>query len=243
MLVLNQITKTFSTQNAPVLHHLSVTFHPGDFCIVLGNNGSGKSTLLKTISGEYSLDGGSILMNQHPIQKTKTKVAHVVQNILQGTVPEMSVFENIALAYTRLHGPQLKPYTRYREDITHALASLDLASYLDTPLIYLSGGQKQWIATLMAMSIKPDILLLDEHTSALDPHMHTRVMTYVSEQLLNRQTITLMVTHDLKDALHYGNRLIVLKHGHIILDANHLKKQSLTYEQLETLYHRGHHEC
>lgn len=244
MLQLHQVTKKFSHHHYPILEALSATFFPGEFCIILGNNGSGKSTLLKAISGEYRLDSGEVLFDKTPIMKKD--IATVLQETHLGTVLELSVFENMLLGFLKRKKCRFLPYRRYRHLVTDALMHVDstLVSSLDKPLSHLSGGQRQLIATIAALVSNPKVLLLDEHTSALDPKMQQEVMSYTARTIEKEKILALMVTHQLRDALRYGNRLIVLRQGKIVLDVSGQDKLALNEHALQSIYdERGGVSC
>lgn len=233
MLELQKVSKTFLNSQQPILKEISLKFNADDFCVILGGNGSGKSTLLKLISGEYRPNQGSVLVNGACASRFNG-IRSVVQDVNQGTIPEMTLYENMMLAQLTTKKSRLILYRRYQKNILNQLSELNphLTQYLHTPLGCLSGGQRQFIATLMAIQSNPRVLLLDEHTSALDPKMQAELMKYTSEMITTKKLLALMVTHRLEDALRYGNRLIVLHKGEILLDVSGEEKQALTYETL-----------
>lgn len=241
MLALNKITKRFTHHYRPVLDKLSITFHPGEFCIILGSNGSGKSTLLKMISGEFQPDSGELRLNQQPLFVMKQDIAIVAQDTHLGVVLALSVFENILLGFLKNKKSRFLSYQRYRQSALSKLKDFDMSflNDLDTPLAHLSGGQRQLVATMAALISGPKVLLLDEHTSALDPKMQKDVMDCTLKAIERERILTLMVTHQLPDALRYGNRLIVLQQGQIILDVSGDEKKSLSETQLKKLFYDG----
>ncbi len=230
MINITKIIKSFQGLFRPVINDISLNLERGDFCVLIGANGCGKSTLLKLISGEHKADAGEI--------KLSGDVAQVVQDVNLGTVPEMTLLENIALSEVKT--PKLLFYRRYRDQVIQKLKELDigLEEYIDQPLKMLSGGQRQMIATLMAINSGREILLLDEHTSALDPKMQTLLMDYTHKQAINRGLTTIMITHKMDDAIKYGNRLIMLHQGKIVLDIQSPQKKSMAVQNLLAMFHQ-----
>ena len=208
MITMQDVKKSFAGFFKPVLDGVSLTINRSDFCVVIGANGSGKSTLLKVISGEYICDSGSV--------NSKGLISKVEQDVNLGCIPEMTLLENIALSASAK--PKLAFYSRNAEKIIENIKSLNigLEEYLNQPLKILSGGQRQTIATLMAISLEREILLLDEHTSALDPKMQTLLMEYTANQIAKLDLTALIITHKMDDAIKYGNRLIMLHQGKIV---------------------------
>jgi putative tryptophan/tyrosine transport system ATP-binding protein len=230
MINIKKVTKSFQGLFRPVINDVSLSIERGNFCVLIGANGCGKSTLLRLISGEHEADFGTI--------KCNGEVAQVVQDVNLGTVPEMTLLENIALS--EITTPKLLFYKRYRDQVIHQLKELNigLEEHIDQPLKMLSGGQRQMIATLMAINSGKKILLLDEHTSALDPKMQTLLMDYTHKQALNRGLTTIMITHKMDDAIKYGNRLIMLHQGKIALDIQGSQKQGMTVQNLLAMFHQ-----
>lgn len=242
MLELDNIQKSFPGNFEPTLKNIHLNLEKGDFCIVIGSNGSGKSTLMKTISGEYFLDKGKILINGQDVTKQNRSkfIASVTQDVTKGIIPEMTLLENMVLSQMRNEVGGFKFYKMREAEILTILQSihLDLEHYINEPLQKLSGGQRQIIATLMAMSSKPKILLLDEHTSALDPKMQNLLMNYTATQIAQQEITTMMITHRLDDAAKYGNRLIMLHEGCIVLNVAGEEKKSFDVETLLALFHK-----
>lgn len=242
MLELHNIQKSFPGNFEPTLKDIHLKLSQGEFCIIIGSNGSGKSTLMKTLSGEYSLDSGKIIINGQDVTKQNRSkfIASVTQDVAKGTIPEMTLLENMVLSQMRNESGGLKFYKKRETEILAILQSIDmdLDSYINEPLQKLSGGQKQVIATLMAISSKPEILLLDEHTSALDPKMQLLLMTYTATSIIQHRITTMMITHRLDDAAKYGNRLIMLHEGRIVLDVAGEEKKSLDVDTLLALFHK-----
>lgn len=241
MLVLNQITHAFPGCFEPVLKGLNLTVQEGDFCVVIGSNGSGKSTLMRAISGEYIVDSGSIFIDQEEVTDTDRShlIASVIQDVNQGTILEMTLLENMVLSAMRVKRAGFAFYRHYEKEMLSQIQTLDLGleRYLNQPLQCLSGGQRQMIATLMAVCSKPKVLLLDEHTSALDPKMQQVLMDYTAQAITEHNITSLMVTHKLDDAIKYGNRLIMLHQGKIVLDVSGPEKASLSMAQLLAFFH------
>ncbi len=232
MLQLNNVTLSFPGTFQPVLKEISLSLQEGEFCIVIGANGSGKSTLMKLISGEYPPDSGKIHC-QEP-------VAQVMQDVNQGTVASMTLLENISLSLMRYKKPELAFYRRYQNEISEKIKAtgMDLEKYINQPMRNLSGGQRQIIATLMAVYSGAQILLLDEHTSALDPKMQSMLMEYTARAIAELRLTTLMITHKMDDAINYGNRLIMLHTGRIVLNISGTEKARLTASELLALFHQ-----
>lgn len=229
MIKLENVKKSFPSAFKPVLDNIDLTINSGEFCVVIGANGSGKSTLLKVIASTYSQDSGTV--------KCGGIVAQVEQDVNQGCIPELTLLENMALSSTKK--PKLAFYNRYAPDIIHKIKSLNmgLEEYLNQPLKNLSGGQRQTIATLMAVTSGCEILLLDEHTSALDPKMQLMLMEYTAKQIEALKLTAIMITHKMDDAIKYGNRLLMLHQGKIVLDVAGSTKKSLKVEDLLKIFH------
>lgn len=230
MITFSKVTKSFQGLFRPIVEDLDLSLKKGDFCVLIGTNGCGKSTLFKLITGDHKADSGEIRRGGH--------VAQVVQDVNLGTVPEMTLLENMALSAIKV--PKLLFYRRYREDVLKTLKEFEvgLEEAIDQPLKMLSGGQRQMIATLMAIHSSREILLLDEHTSALDPKMQTLLMDYTHKQIVKRGITTLMITHKMEDAIHYGNRLIMLHQGKIAFDIQGEQKRAMGVQDLLTMFHR-----
>lgn len=242
MLELSNVTKAFANSYDYVLKDISLKLNEGDFCVVIGSNGSGKSTLLKTISGEYRYDSGYINIDGLNLanEDCSNYIASVVQDTNQGTIAELTLLENMALSFMRTQKASLKFYRHFRASVKHQIEELGLGleQYLDKPIGQLSGGQRQMIATLMAINCQPKILLLDEHTSALDPKIQKLLMNYTVEAIIKNKITSMMITHKLDDAIAYGNRLIMLYNGRIIFDVSGQQKTSLTVSKLLQLFHK-----
>lgn len=230
MINVRKVTKSFQGLFRPILDGISLSVKRGDFCVLIGANGCGKSTLLKLISGEHQADTGDVQL--------RGDVAQVVQDVNLGTVPEMTLLENMALSNDK--PPKLLFYGRYKDQFIQKIKKLDmgLETFIDQPLKMLSGGQRQMIATLMAIHSGRQILLLDEHTSALDPKMQTLLMEYTYKQAIDRGLTTIMITHKMDDAIQYGNRLMMLHQGKIVLDIQGPQKKAMAVQDLLAMFHQ-----
>ncbi|MCT4382700.1 ABC transporter ATP-binding protein [Leuconostoc suionicum] len=225
-----------------ILKSINFDIYDGDFITVLGTNGAGKSTLFNTIAGNLSVASGEILHNGNNIAhetavKRTNYIARVFQDPKMGTAPRMTVAENLLLAEKRgskrtlrSRGLTQKKLTEYAE-LTKVMGN-NLDSRLNTATGDLSGGQRQALSFLMATRVKPELLLLDEHTAALDPKTSEQLMLATNEQVTANNLTALMITHNLADALKYGNRLIILNAGNIVLDVRDDEKSALDETQI-----------
>ena len=244
MLELKNITKIFNpgTVNEKVaLNGLSLTLEDGDFVTVIGGNGAGKSTMLNAISGVWKPDDGQILIDgtdvtSMPEYRRAKFLGRVFQDPMMGTAAGMGIDENLALASRRGQRRGLKwgiskaERERYRQLLQ--TLGLGLEDRMSTKVGLLSGGQRQAVTLLMASLQQPRLLLLDEHTAALDPKTAAKVLE-ISDQIIEANHLTaLMVTHNMHDAITHGNRLIMMHNGRIILDISGEEKKKLTVEQL-----------
>ena len=229
MIEVKNIKKSFLGLSQPVIDNISLSLKKGDFCVIIGANGCGKSTLLKLINKDYTIDSGSIAVNG--------SISQVWQDVNLGTIAQMNILENIAL--NCIIKPKFLFYSRYKNEVIKQITQLNIGieKYLYTPLKNLSGGQRQMIATLMAVHAKNNILLLDEHTSALDPNMQNILMRYTDEQIQKHYLTTIMITHKMDDAIKYGNRLIMMHKGKIVFDVSNEEKKSLKVNDLLNLFH------
>lgn len=232
MIKLTNVTKSFPGIFDPVLNSINLSLDPQDFCILIGANGSGKSTLMKVINGWYLPDSGEVI--------TSGQISQVVQDINQGTISSMTLLENIVLSEMRHNKPKFSFYRRYQDTTISKIKSLGagLEEYINKPLHTLSGGQRQMIATLMATNSGSQILLLDEHTSALDPQMQSTLIDYTAQSILKQALTAIMITHKMDDAIKYGNRLIMLHKGQIVLDVKGQEKTKLNIQELIALFHK-----
>lgn len=246
MLLLENIKKCFPENVEPILNGIDFSLSRGEFCIIIGSNGSGKSTLLKSISGEQSIDFGHIKIDKKDVTLcNRTQwIASVTQDINRGTVPELTLLENLILSLSRGKSVKLNFYQKKRKYVLSIVESLgmNLEHYIDLPLKLLSGGQRQVIALLMAISSNPDILLLDEHTSALDPKTQKIIMDYTANSIRKESMTTMMITHKLEEAITYGNRLIMLHKGKVVLDFKENEKKNLNTEDLLMLFQKKEEE-
>lgn len=244
MLEIRNVTKIFNpgTVNEKVaLDNFSLTLEEGDFVTVIGGNGAGKSTMMNAIAGVWPVDAGQILIGgvdvtKLPEHKRAQFLGRVFQDPMTGTAATMGIEENLALAKRRgkrrslLQGINKKEREEYKELLK--ILGLGLEERLTSKVGLLSGGQRQALTLLMAALQKPKLLLLDEHTAALDPKTAAKVLE-TTEYIVNKDHLTtLMITHNMKDAIAHGNRLIMLNDGKVILDIRGEEKQKLTVEEL-----------
>lgn len=244
MLEIRNVTKVFNpgTVNEKVaLDNFSLTLEEGDFVTVIGGNGAGKSTMMNAIAGVWQVDSGKILIDGVdvtglPEYKRAAFLGRVFQDPMTGTAATMGIEENLALAKRRGKIRSLRSgiTKKEREEYHELLKSLGLGleDRLTTKVGLLSGGQRQALTLLMAALKKPKLLLLDEHTAALDPKTAAKVLE-TTEYIVNKDHLTtLMITHNMKDAIAHGNRLIMLMDGKIILDIRDEEKKNLTVADL-----------
>ena len=244
MLDLNAISKTFNPgtiNEKRALHQLSLHLDPGDFVTVIGGNGAGKSTMLNAIAGVWPVDEGRIVLDGHdvtalPEHKRAWLIGRVFQDPMMGTAPNMQLVENLALAKRRGQkrglswGVTKEETEEYRERLK--ALGLGLEERLTAKVGLLSGGQRQAVTLLMASLRQPKLLLLDEHTAALDPATAAKVLD-LSDQIVSENSLTtLMITHNMGDAIQHGNRLIMMDNGRIILDVRGEEKKHLTRTEL-----------
>ena len=244
MLKMNNITKTFNSGTVDervALDHLSLTLRDGDFVTVIGGNGAGKSTMQNAICGTWQPDEGSIELDgvnvsSLPEYKRARYLGRVYQDPMMGTAPDMQLEENLALAYRRGKKLGLRWHINreerdmYRERLREL--NLGLEDRLTTKVGLLSGGQRQAVTLLMASLQKPRLLLLDEHTAALDPATAAKVLELSDRIVQENGLTTMMITHNMKDAIRHGNRLIMMNKGEIIFDCRGEEKAKLTVEDL-----------
>ena len=244
MLELKNITKIFNkgTVNEKVaLKNLNLTLNDGDFVTVIGGNGAGKSTMLNAVAGVFPLDDGHVVIDGNdvtklPEYKRAKYIGRVFQDPMMGTAADMWVEENLSIAARRGKRHRVnwaitsKDRTRYKE----LLAQLDLGleERLTTKMGLLSGGQRQAVTLLMASMEKPNLLLLDEHTAALDPATAAKVLALTDKIVVENHLTAIMITHNMKDAIRHGNRLIMMNQGEIIYDVSGEEKQKLTKADL-----------
>jgi len=247
MLELKNITVTFNqgTVNEKVaLSHVDLYLEKGDFVTIIGSNGAGKSTLFQAISGAVEVSEGQVILNHidmtdYPEYQRSKYIGRLFQDPLKGTAPSMTIEENLSLASQRGKHFRLTLFShKHRQEFQKALKQLDLGleDRLETKVGTLSGGQRQALTLLMATYVTPELLLLDEHTAALDPKTAHKVLE-ISSQLIDEHHITtLMITHNMEDALKYGNKTIIMKDGHIIALIEGEQRKNMTVEELIHLY-------
>ncbi len=244
MLKISHISKTFNKgtiNEKQALRDLNLHLEPGDFVTVIGGNGAGKSTMLNAVAGVWPVDEGSILLDGQditalPEHKRAGLIGRVFQDPMMGTAPNMQLEENLALALRRgdRRGLRWGVTNAEREEYREKLKTLGLGleDRMTVKVGLLSGGQRQALTLLMASLKKPKLLLLDEHTAALDPATAAKVLE-LSDSIIQENSLTaMMITHNMKDAIRHGNRIIMMNEGHIILDIQGEEKQRLTKQEL-----------
>ena len=251
MLELRDIRKTFNPgtiNEKKALQGISLLLNDGDFCTVIGGNGAGKSTMLNAIAGVWPVDSGAILIDGTDVSglceyKRAISLGRVFQDPRFGTAATMTIEENMALAMRRgqkrtlVWGVTAAEKKLFREKL--ALLDLGLEDRMTTKVGLLSGGQRQALTLLMATLKKPQLLLLDEHTAALDPKTAAKVLSLTRTLIAEDHLTALMVTHNMKDALALGNRTIMMDSGRIILDINEESRQNLMVEDLLAMFERA----
>ena len=247
MLELKNVSVIFNegTVNEKVaLSDINLKLNTGDFVTIIGSNGAGKSTLFQAISGAVETKSGSILLNDRditfePEYKRSRVIGRLFQDPLKGTAPNMTIEENLHLSNQRGKHFSLSLMShRYRDTFKKALKELDLGleDRLETKVGLLSGGQRQALTLLMATLVTPELLLLDEHTAALDPKTAEKVLE-LSKKIVNENNITtLMITHNMEDSLKYGNKTMIMKDGKIIALIEGEKREKMTVDELIHLY-------
>ena len=248
MLKITNLQKTFNpgTINAKTaLAGLNLSLKDGDFVTVIGGNGAGKSTLLNAISGVWKPDYGTVEIDgvdvtNMPEHQRAQFLGRVFQDPMKGTAPDMEIAENLAIAARRgtkrklIWGVRKAERERYKKLL--ATLELGLENRLSTKVGLLSGGQRQAVTLLMATLNRPKLLLLDEHTAALDPKTAEKVLEITDRVVTENKLTTLMITHNMKDAIAHGNRLIMMHEGNVIVDVSGEEKKKLTVEQLLNLF-------
>ncbi len=249
MLELKQIYKTFNrgtVNEKRAIDGLNLTLEEGDFVTVIGGNGAGKSTILNLIAGVFPVDAGSIRLNgtdvtNLPEHKRAKYLGRVFQDPMMGTAATMGIEENLALAYRRGKSRGLRKGISnderklYKEKLS--ILGLGLEDRMTSKVGLLSGGQRQALTLLMATLQKPDLLLLDEHTAALDPKTTDKVLQITENIVARDHLTTLMVTHNMKNAIQYGNRLIMMDAGRVVVDIRGEEKKNLTVRDLLDKFH------
>ena len=253
MLYLNNISKTFNpgtVNEKKALENVSLHLAPGDFVTIVGSNGAGKSTLFNAIAGAFFADEGSITLAGEditfkPEYKRSREMGRLFQDPMRGTAPNMTIEENLALAYLRTAKHQHAFFSRtgkedrkfFRDQL--ALLDMGLEDRMKQPVGLLSGGQRQALTLLMATMVPPKVLLLDEHTAALDPATAEKVLKITREVVERNNITTLMVTHNMKNALEQGNRTIMMDSGRIVLDIGGEERKSLSVDDLLERFRAG----
>ncbi len=250
MLKIHSISKTFNpgtVNEKKALTDLSLQLDKGDFVTILGSNGAGKSTLFNAIAGTFVVDSGSILLDganitNQPDYKRSKYIGRMFQDPLKGTAPNMTIEENLALAYMRA-SRGTSPFSMIsksdRKDFRQRLAQLGLGleDRMDSPVGLLSGGQRQALTLLMATLVTPKLLLLDEHTAALDPATAEKVLE-LTKRIVKENNITcLMITHNIPSALSLGNRTIMMNNGSIVMELAGKERETMTPEGLLKKFH------
>ncbi len=246
MLKLTNIRKTFhpgTVNEKAALNGVSLTVENGDFATIIGSNGAGKSTLFNAIAGTFITDEGSIQLDGRDITfepefKRATEIGRLFQDPMKGTAPNMTIEENLALAYLRVAKSRGSIFSRltgaqrkmFRERL--ALLNMGLEDRMKQPVGLLSGGQRQALTLLMATLIPPKILLLDEHTAALDPATADKVLELTREIVKENNLACLMITHNMHSALELGNRTLMMDAGRIVLDIKGKEREDMTVDGL-----------
>ena len=250
MLQLTQVSKTFAkgtVNEKRALNGIDLHLEKGDFVTVLGSNGAGKSTLFGAIAGSFLPDGGSIVLDGQdltrlPDYKRSKFIGRLFQDPLKGTAPHMTIEENLALAYMRASA-HTNPFSRIsrkdREGFRERLSMLELGleDRMDQSVGLLSGGQRQALTLLMATLVTPKLLLLDEHTAALDPATAQKVLELTKRIVAENGITCLMITHNIPSALELGNRTIMMNDGKIVLELAGEQRRHITTEQLLQAFH------
>lgn len=248
MLELTKISKTFNigdVNEERIFDRVSLKVNKGDFICIIGSNGAGKSTLLNIISGKLGIDRGRIILDSSDITKEPEslrcqKISRIFQDPALGTVPSMTIRENLSMALNK--GKRFdfsflvnkKNENMFKESLR--ILDLGLEEKLSTVVSKLSGGQRQSLALIMSTLTDPNLLLLDEHTAALDPKTSEIVMEITNKIIKDKNLTALMVTHNIDHAIKYGNRLIMMHRGQIITDVSGEEKNNLTKEKLLSLF-------
>ena len=251
MLEIKNVYKTFNAgtvNEKRALKNLNLSIADGDFVTVIGGNGAGKSTMLNAITGAYSVDYGSVTIDgvdvtKLPEHKRAKFIGRVFQDPMMGTAANMQIEENLAMAARRGKPRTLRigitkaEREGYRQQL--ATLGLGLEDRMTAKVGLLSGGQRQALTLLMATLQKPKLLLLDEHTAALDPKTAAKVLETTQRIVEENKLTTIMITHNMRDAITYGNRLIMMYDGHVVVDVSGEEKKKLTVEQLLALFSKA----
>ena len=244
MLDIQNISKTFNpgtVNERMALRGVSLHLDAGEFVTIIGSNGAGKSTLLNAVAGSFFVDTGAVRLDGEditfmPEHDRSRRISRLFQDPLRGTAPHMTIEENLALAYLRAsHGNPFSRINRkeqamFREQL--ALLDMGLEDRMKQPVGLLSGGQRQALTLLMATLVPPKLLLLDEHTAALDPGTADKVLELTKKIVAENHLTCLMITHNMHDALTLGNRTLMMDHGHIVLDISGEERAHTTVDGL-----------
>ena len=250
MLQISHISKTFNpgtVNEKKALNGVDLHLDSGDFVTILGSNGAGKSTLFGAIAGSFVVDEGTIRLDGQnitslPDYKRSKFIGRLFQDPLKGTAPSMTIEENLALAYLRA-SEKRSPFSvvtaKDRAGFREKLAQLELGleDRMDHPVGLLSGGQRQALTLLMATLVTPKLLLLDEHTAALDPATAEKVLALTKKIVAENHITCLMITHNIPSALSLGNRTIMMNNGRIVLELAGTERENMTTEQLLKVFH------
>ena len=260
MLKLEQISKTFypgTINEKKALDHVSLELKDGDFASIVGSNGAGKSTLFNAIAGSFITDGGYIELDGMDItflqeHRRSQFIGRLFQDPLMGTAPHMTIEENLSVAYLRASGTQQSFWGRLSQDFSRisrkekelfreqlSQLHMGLEDRMEHPVGLLSGGQRQALTLLMATVVTPKLLLLDEHTAALDPGTAEKVLKLTRDIIAERKITCLMVTHNMHQALELGNRTLMMDNGHIVLDVQGEERQNMTVDALLNRFAEG----
>lgn len=244
MLKINSISKGFNKgtiNETNIFNNFNLEINKGDFITIVGSNGAGKSTLLNIISGALELDSGNIILEEKDITNLKEHkksrfISRVFQDPTKGTSPSMTILENLSLADNKgsNFGLSLGVNKKKIEEFKNHLSILNLGleEKINTKVGMLSGGQRQALSLLMATLNTPKILLLDEHTAALDPKTSETIINLTNSIVKEKNITTIMITHNLNHAIEFGNRLLMMHRGEIILDMGEARKNNLTKNDL-----------
>ena len=252
MLRMEQISKTFNpgtVNEKKALNAVSLHLKPGDFAAIVGSNGAGKSTLLNAVAGSFYVDEGSITLGGKnitftPEHRRSRSIGRLFQDPLRGTAPHMTIEENLALAYLRTARGKA-PFSRiskkdkafFAEELK--LLGMGLEDRMRQPVGLLSGGQRQALTLLMATMVPPKLLLLDEHTAALDPATAEKVLRLTREIVEGERITCLMITHNMKNALELGSRTFMMDAGRVVLDIGGEERKGLTVDDLLERFRAG----
>lgn len=248
MLEIKEANKCFgrgTVNEHTALSDLSLTLASGDFVTVLGSNGAGKSTLFNAICGNFLLDSGKVFLDGvditfQPEYQRSLKIGRLFQDPMKGTAPSLTIEENLALAYSKQKKRSFslalarKDREYFREEL--ARFGMDLENRMKTRVGLLSGGQRQVVTLLMSTLVPPKLLLLDEHTAALDPATAEKVMAITNEIVARNRITTMMITHNMKQALETGTRTIMLDGGSVLFDIGQEERKQLTVDRLVEMY-------